>query len=285
MSRIPFSQPHLTMVALAISSLLLPIQEAMAAEANATREAIQVLERKYDAAYNSGDAAALASLYSDDAQIFAPDHEVIKGRHAIQEFWKGLIAASTAKNESTPIQIEDHGEVAIETGTWVGRNPDGDIAEQGKYMVVWKRDGARWKIHRETWNSVRPASVNAADPELRRTQQEYDRAWLRQDPALFERLLSKDFMQVDPQGKVLTKSEVIANAKSGEVKFEVGQSDEVKVRIYGDTAIVSGKWTEESTNKGQTTEAVMQNIVVFARIDNQWKVVSDQVTIIDSQKQ
>jgi uncharacterized protein (TIGR02246 family) len=266
----------------AFSLCLAPLPQAMGA--HATEQAIRELERKYDAAYNSRNPAAVASLYAEDARILAPDHEVINGRRAIEQYYKAEFAANPTKSETTLLEVIGDGDFPFETGTWVNRNPDGTVGYKGKHMVVWKRDGDSWRIFRETWNIDAPAYAGIDDPELRRTLEDYDRAWFRQDAALFEKLLGEDFAQIDPQGRTLARSDVIAIAKSGAVKFEVGQSSDVKARIYGDTAVVTGKWTEKSMIKGQPFEEVMQNTVVLTKIDGQWKVVSDQSTLITTAK-
>jgi hypothetical protein len=74
-----------------------------------------------------------------------------------------------------------------------------------------------------------------------------------------------DAVLTDQNGKVSTKAEVIANAKSGAVKFEVGQSADVKVSFYGDTAVVSSRWTEKSTSNGKQVNSTMQNTTVYVK--------------------
>lgn len=126
-----------------------------AADAGETRTAILALEKKYDEAYNKGDAAALASLYLDDAQILSPDKDPVKGRPAIQEHWQAEIKTSVAageKNYSEPLEIEDHGSVAHETGKWFAKKADGTVMQEGRYFVLWKKKAGQWKIYRETWN-------------------------------------------------------------------------------------------------------------------------------------
>lgn len=131
-----------------------------------------------------------------------------------------------------------------------------------------------------------PSSVAAADSganaeqEVRAAHQEYDRAWLQQDVAAFDRLLADDATQIDPEGKVLSKAEILANAKSGDLKLEVGQSDDVKIRVYGNTAVVSAHWTEKSTDKGKPFAGTMRNVAVYVKKNGRWQVVSDQVTAI-----
>lgn len=266
---------------LGLATLSVPASSS-AAEAKATVTTMESLARAYDDAYNRRDARALAALYLDDAQILAPNLEIVRGRLAIEEFWRSELAASTLRQTSKVLEVEDHGGVAFEAGSWLMRHPeDGAAGTGGKYLVVWKKSGGQWKIHRETWNTDDPVAGSSAVPaDLDETRKAYDRAWLNQDGAAFDRLLADDFVQIDPEGKVLSRAEVMANARSGEVKFEVGKSEDPKVRMYGLTAVVSSRWSEKSTSKGKTTEAVMQNIVVYARVQGRWRVVSDQVTPI-----
>jgi len=50
---------------------------------------IQSLSDQFAKAFNTGDAAAVAALYTEDAIILPPGGEMMKGRSAIQAFWKG----------------------------------------------------------------------------------------------------------------------------------------------------------------------------------------------------
>lgn len=265
--------------------MLLVGGSCLAADSAATRRAIEEQDRAYDVAFNQGDAKTLASLYAEDAQIYPPNHAVVKGRSAVEAFWKGMFAASGDKNASKPLEVQDFGDVAVETGTWVGAGADGVSRTRGKYIAVWKKAAVQWKLYRETWNSDDPAAAEvAADPALKKILTEYDVAWLKQDTAAFARLLAEDFVQVDPDGKQLSKKDVIASAKAGDTKMEVGHSDHVKIRVYGETAVVNSRWTEKSVSKGKAVDAVMQNVVVLVRKEGQWQVVSDQVTLVASSK-
>lgn len=64
-----------------------------------------------------------------------------------------------------------------------------------------------------------------AEKEVEAVRQEYDKAYVSQDVAVFDRLASDDYTLTQPDGKVSTKAEVIAWSKAGDVKVEKGQSD------------------------------------------------------------
>ena len=53
--------------------------------------------------------------------------------------------------------VTGSGDSAQEVGTWVIKAPDGSVAEQGKYIVLWKKEAGTWKLHRDIWNSDKPA--------------------------------------------------------------------------------------------------------------------------------
>lgn len=45
---------------------------------------------------------------------------------------------------------------------WSGKtrraSKQGNVADRGKYLVIWNRDGATWKLHRDIWNTSMPAA-------------------------------------------------------------------------------------------------------------------------------
>jgi ketosteroid isomerase-like protein len=135
-------------------------------------------------------------------------------------------------------------------------------------------------------STVENASADAnPDGGIKKLSLEYDTAWVEQDAAAFERLLADDVIHVDPEGRVLSKTDIVANARSGALKFETGRSEGARIRVYGNTAIVSGLWIEKGTYKGKPFGGTSWGTVVFVKRNGRWKVVSDQVTPILSQAQ
>ncbi len=44
----------------------------------------------------------------------------------------------------------------MEQGRYELADADGNVADHGKYIVIWKRDGDDWKLHRDIWNTSTP---------------------------------------------------------------------------------------------------------------------------------
>src|SRR5258706_13737686 len=68
-------------------------------------------------------------------------------------------------------------------------------------------------------------------------------AYVNGDVATLERILADDVTYVHPTGKVETKAEVIAGFKQQDRKYKSIKRDDVVVRIYGNTAVVTGRNT------------------------------------------
>jgi uncharacterized protein (TIGR02246 family) len=118
------------------------------------------------------------------------------------------------------------------------------------------------------------------EQEIRDLQAQYDKAALQQDAAAYERLFADDFTLTQMGGKVSTKPELIAMAKAEDTKMEIGRSEDVKVRLYGDTAIVTCRWIEKSTTKGKPFEGTQIFTTVWVKNNGTWRIVSDQGTLV-----
>ena len=126
-----------------------------AALAGSDEDAIRAALAKWEAAYNSGDGAAVAALYTEDAAVFPPGGSRTDGREAIAGLWNGAIESGLADVNLTPVEIEIFGDTATDVGLLSGTVPgEGDArsAVGGKYIVVWKRNGGEWLLHRDIWN-------------------------------------------------------------------------------------------------------------------------------------
>ncbi len=109
-------------------------------------------------AFGRGDTASLANLYTGGGQLFPPNTEILVGRNAIRAFWEGAIASGLKEATLDTVEVDSAGETAVEVGRYTLRGKGGQVADVGKYVVVWKMEGGGWKLHRDIWNSSRPAA-------------------------------------------------------------------------------------------------------------------------------
>ena len=118
--------------------------------------------KKFEEAVAKGDAAAVARLYAEDAEILPPNSPPKKGREAIQKEFTGLVGAFK-KITLTTREVFPMGNLALEVSSWKLEDASGKRPE-GKGMVLWKKNGATWQLYRDMWsgNAPPPAPAPAA---------------------------------------------------------------------------------------------------------------------------
>ena len=122
------------------------------------RADIETVNREIGKAFSRGDAAAIAAFYTDDAVVMPPNSQMIKGRKAIEEFWKGAMGMDVRSIQLDTLDVQSGTDLAYEIGnaTMIIQPQGGKAAtDTVKYVVVWKRqpDGS-WKLAADIWNSL-----------------------------------------------------------------------------------------------------------------------------------
>lgn len=121
----------------------------------AVREALDI-EMK---SANAADAAAWASIYTEDAIVLRPHANSLEGREAIQKWLGTLPPISNAKGEVR--EVFGYGDLAYSRGsysmTFTIPGVPRPIEEQGKFVQIFRKqsDGS-WKMAREIYNSDLP---------------------------------------------------------------------------------------------------------------------------------
>jgi peptidylprolyl isomerase len=88
-------------------------------------------------------------------------------------------------------------------------------------------------------------AVKAADveAELKKLEKEWFDAVTKQDLATLNRIFADDFIALGSDGSLLTKTEMTEIFTSGRIKLDEIRVDEFKLRLYGNTAVVTGRAT------------------------------------------
>ncbi len=105
----------------------------------------------------------------------------------------------------------------------------------------------------------------------------------RGDVAFLDRLLTNNFVGVGPRGFVLTKAEWLQRLRSGDLKYESLNWDDVQVHIYGEdeqAAIVTGRETQRLRYQEQLIEAQLRTSLFFVRQEGRWQLAGVQFSPI-----
>lgn len=115
---------------------------------------VQKLSDRWAAAFNAGNAGAVAAMYADDAYVLPPGGPMVKGRGAIEAFWTQTARqVGDVKLVTVDVQrlgrrsAREIGTVTLETKA----QPPQQVV--GKYVVVWRKVGSRWLLATDIWNS------------------------------------------------------------------------------------------------------------------------------------
>ena len=139
---------------------------------------------------------------------------------------------------------------------------------------------------------------DAMEPSVHKTDDELQTALTKGDSATLDRIIADDYLEIDAQGVVKEKPQILALARtisSLPPSKSVGPEKSVakmRIRVRGDSAQVTGFVTtryqfmeySSSTNAAQPANpsSVDEEFFMrtYVRINRQWKLVSSQTTAI-----
>ena len=106
-------------------------------------------------------------------------------------------------------------------------------------------------------------------------------AWVKGDRPFIEALLAPEWTVTDPSGKVLSRQQVIDEAfVTSDRSITAMAIDDVRVRVFGDTAVVTGRTRATGIQLGDAVTVVLRFTDVFVRRAAGWQVVASQGTIV-----
>lgn len=117
------------------------------------RSEIDQLAEKFMEAYNRGDARGIASFYAENALLMPPNNDFIEGQAQIESFWQAVMDMGVKTLRVKVLEVEQHGDSAYEVGRASLLGEGDQVIDDGKYVVIWKRENGAWKIFRDIFNS------------------------------------------------------------------------------------------------------------------------------------
>lgn len=118
---------------------------------------------------------------------------------------------------------------------------------------------------------------------LMHIEQEMVDALLKGDVSANERYLADTYIFTDPDGTVMDKTRMVADLKSGDLKFESSKVDDMKVQGFGNAAVVTYGTTDKGTYKGKDLSGRYRWTDVFVKRNGRWQIVATQGTRVGQQ--
>ena len=136
----------------AIAAIALATALGGAAAAGEASADLEALAKAWDEAFNSGDAAKVASMYTEDARVITGSGDVKVGRDEIEALFQSFIDSGFGEHDIGVATAEINGDMGYLTGTWSGVGGDGKDYGGHLANVYERQDDGSWKAVVHIWN-------------------------------------------------------------------------------------------------------------------------------------
>jgi uncharacterized protein (TIGR02246 family) len=129
------------------------------------------------------------------------------------------------------------------------------------------------------------AQTTKAGQEVLKVNADYDKATLNGDASFFKKVLAPEFITYGPDGSFRNRAEVLKRMEKEKAaptyKLTALSSDDVKVKMAGNLAVVTGQW--KSTTTTMENEATPHNdegryTAIYEKRNGQWLLITDHAT-------
>ncbi len=125
---------------------------------------------------------------------------------------------------------------------------------------------------------ARAQATSATEQEIIKLEQAATDAQFKKDRAALERLLADDYLYTHSNGSVLNKTQEIAESMSSDVQWTDSKLADLKVRIFGDAAVLTGRQTIQGTAKGYVP-GPRRITDMFVKRSGRWQWAGGQATL------
>jgi ketosteroid isomerase-like protein len=250
------------------------------------KEVVRVQDALIDA-YLKHDTATLDRILADDYIYIDDDGFVLSKQQILDEFNSGDDRITFYKRQDDKVRVFD--DTAIMTyryqteETYKGHEVGGDL----RLTRVFAKRNGRWLMVGAQDTRVNPqpdfTSLTSNDEvALKQLEQDWLDSYREGDAEKMSKILADDFVGRWGDGSTQTKEEQLKAIRTGAEKHSANQLVECNVRIYGDTAVVTGINTEQSILEGRDGSGTYSFTDVFFKRNGRWKVVASETKRVSS---
>jgi ketosteroid isomerase-like protein len=118
----------------------------------------------------------------------------------------------------------------------------------------------------------------SAEQDVLRLEKEFSQAIVRNDAQAVGQFLAAEWTVLDPDGGIIDRARFLGSIESGTLTHEMMESEDTRVHLYGDTAIVTALTTTKGKFSGQPFTTQERATDIFVKQDGQWQCVLSQLT-------
>jgi ketosteroid isomerase-like protein len=109
-------------------------------------------------------------------------------------------------------------------------------------------------------------------------ENEFARSVASNDVDALDRILADEWIIIDPDGSIIDKARFLGVIKSGVLSHESMESTDLRVRLYVNTAVVTGLTTTKGKFMGQDFASCERATDIFVKQTDRWQCVLTQLT-------
>jgi len=119
----------------------------------------------------------------------------------------------------------------------------------------------------------------AAAAHIRKLEEKWTESYKQRRIDILSSLLAEDFVITVEDGHTYSKAGYISHTADSSVRVEVAEISDLKVRIHGNTAVVTGAYHEKGESNGKHYEYRDRLTDVWMKADGGWKVVASHYSV------
>ena len=131
--------------------------------------------------------------------------------------------------------------------------------------------------------SAQTRDVASTEQAVLQQDQERIRAQITADTIALRRIYADDFLGIGPTGVVRNKAEVIADFTTHALTYQSIITAEVRVRVYGNTAVETGRSTMVGQDRGKDVPRENRFTRVWVMTDGRWQLVANHYSLMTTQ--
>jgi len=124
---------------------------------NVMKKIIQEKNSQFTKAHVTGDHLVIDTMFTEDGRSFPPNAGAVIGRAAIAQLTAEFIKFGVQEFREETTALYGNADYLVDEGNYFMRYGKDSTSENGKYINVWKKTGADWKIYSNIWNTNMPA--------------------------------------------------------------------------------------------------------------------------------
>ena len=126
------------------------------------------------------------------------------------------------------------------------------------------------------------ARAQTDEEQLKKLETDRAAAVVKGDVATLEQQTSDDYTLINMNGQMSGKAQMVNTFKTGQTKLTTDELSDIKVRVYGNTAVITGKADIKGTFGGKDVAGQIMYTRVFVKKGGQWQAVALQQTRVSN---